>query len=64
MFGALCGFAGMALFSHTLIARLTRTARIKRPHPTLVIVLRLWFGLLAVGSFALLLQQLLHFKRT
>ena len=62
LLGSFCVFAVIALFSHQFVGRLTRTARLKRPHPILISVLRIWFGLLALGSLGLLVQQLLHLK--
>jgi hypothetical protein len=54
---ALAIFAGLAVLAPNLIDNLTRRRRLKRPHPHLVLVFRLWFGALALATIWLLFHQ-------
>ena len=50
-------FAVIALFAVKLFDRFTRAARIKRPHRHLVLIFRLWFGVLALATLVVLISQ-------
>ncbi len=47
-------FASIALYTPRLLESLTAQRRLRRPHPHLVLVFRLWFGALCLASLWLL----------
>ena len=47
-------FAGIALYTPRLLDALTAHRQLRRPHPHLVLIFRLWFGALCLASLWLL----------
>ena len=47
-------FAAIALYTPRLLDALTAHRRLRRPHPYLVLIFRLWFGALFLASLWLL----------
>ena len=63
LWAAFAVFTGLALFSQHLLESLVRRARLKHPHPALIGVFRVWFGILAAGILFLIVRTALLGER-
>ena len=57
---ALFFFAAIAIYVPQVTTHISRRGRLQPPHPTLILVTRLWFALLALGCLTLLVLTLLR----
>ena len=53
-------FAAIAAYAPHATTHISRRGGLKPPHPTLILVIRLWFALLALGCLTLLVLTLVR----
>lgn len=56
LFLAAAAFAAIAIYAPRVFEAFCLRNRVRRPHPYLLLIFRIWFGALAVATFLLLLR--------